>query len=68
LFLEDFDLEEFCRVLQSVVPKVEVVPVTDRTERARNPDPTLVSETDFNRAITQYCCCCSITGCNLPTG
>ena len=63
LFLEDFDLEEFCGVLQRVVPKLRIIPVLDRSQRAQNPDPTLVSEAAFNKAITQYCCACSITGC-----
>ena len=65
MFLEDFDLEEFCAVLQRVVPKVRIIPVSDRSQHAHNLDPNLVSEAAFNQAVTRYCCACSITGCNL---
>lgn len=65
LFLEDFDLIDFCGVLQRVVPDVEIVPITDPGKHAHNPDPTLVSEAEFEAAIVQYCGACSITGCHL---
>lgn len=65
MFLEDFDLGDFCRVLQRVVPHVEVVAVTDPSQRAQNANPKLVSKAAFEQAITQYCCACSITGCHF---
>ena len=51
----DFDLEEFCEVLQGKVPEVEIVPVTDLKESAVNRDPSLVSESVLNEALGEYC-------------
>lgn len=51
----DFDLEDFCEVLQGKVPEVEVVPVTERTEQAVNLDPHLISESVFYEALGEYC-------------
>jgi hypothetical protein len=52
---EDFDLEDFCEVLQGKVPEVEIVPVSDPSEAAVNRDPNLVSEHVFNEALGEYC-------------
>ncbi len=52
---EDFDLEEFCEVLQGKVPEVEIVPVTDPDETALNFDPSLVGEHAFAEALGEYC-------------
>lgn len=65
LFLEDFDLEQFCQVLQRLVPGIRIVPVLDSTRHARNPNPTLVSQSVFDAAITKYCTACTLTGCSL---
>jgi hypothetical protein len=51
----DFDLEEFCEVLQGKVPEVEIVPVSDPKERAFNPAASLVSDAVFNEALGEYC-------------
>jgi hypothetical protein len=52
---QDFDLEEFCEVLQGKVSEVEIVPVTDPKERALNLDPSLVSDAVFDEALGEYC-------------
>ena len=53
---EDFDLEEFCEVLQGkVTAEVEIVPVTDSGGEARNRDRALVSEGVFREALGEYC-------------
>ena len=51
----DFDLEEFCEVLQGKVPEAEIVPVIDPQERANNLAPSLVSDTVFCEALGEYC-------------
>ena len=51
----DFDLEEFCEVLQGKVPELEIVPVLDPQERATNLDPLLVPDTVFTEALGEYC-------------
>jgi hypothetical protein len=53
---EDFDLEEFCEVLQGkVAAEVEIVPVADPAGEARNRDRALVSEAVFREALGEYC-------------
>jgi hypothetical protein len=52
---QDFDLEEFCEVLQGKVPELEIVAVTDPRERALNLDPSLVSHAVFDEALGEYC-------------
>jgi hypothetical protein len=52
---EDFDLEEFCEVLQGKVADVEIVPYTEAPEGAYNPDPGLISDAAFNEALGEYC-------------
>ncbi len=52
---DDFDLEEFCEVLQGKVPELEIVPVTDLKEVAFNRDPSLVTDAVFNEALGEYC-------------
>jgi hypothetical protein len=53
---EDFDLEEFCEVLQGkVTAEVEIVPVTDPASAVRNLDRNLVSEAVFCEALGEYC-------------
>ena len=51
----DFDLEDFCEVLQGKLSGVEVVPVTDANGRAVNRDPSLVPDTVFTEALGEYC-------------
>jgi hypothetical protein len=52
---QDFDLEDFCEVLQGKVPDVEIVPVADPKERALNLDTHLVSQQVFDEALGEYC-------------
>jgi hypothetical protein len=53
---EDFDLEEFCEVLQGKVQEdIEVVAVTDPAAGAMNFDPTLIHAHVFNEALGEYC-------------
>ena len=51
----DFDLEDFCEVLQGKVPEVEIIPVNDPEERAINPAGSLISDAVFHEALGQYC-------------
>lgn len=51
----DFDLEEFCEVLQGKIPDVEIVPATGEFERAINPNPQLVHPHLFHEALGEYC-------------
>jgi hypothetical protein len=50
----DFDLEDFCEVLQGRLTGVEIVPVLDPKQRAANFDHTLVNDTVFREALTSY--------------
>lgn len=52
----DFDLEEFCEVLQGKVSDIEIVPVTDDMNGAEalNADPGLVSDAILNEALGEY--------------
>jgi len=53
---EDFDLEDFCEVLQGKVGgEVEVVPVEVPAGDALNLDPHLVSPGVFHEALGEYC-------------
>lgn len=51
----DFDLEDFCEVLQGKVPNVEIVPITEPMEHAINRDSSLVSASVFDEALGEYC-------------
>jgi hypothetical protein len=51
----EFDLEDFCEVLQGKVPGVEIVPVSDPNEEAVNRDPDLVPPAVFDEALGEYC-------------
>lgn len=51
---EDFDLDEFCEVLQGKLCGVEVVPVSDPDQEAYNRDPDLVSDNVFHEALGEY--------------
>ena len=51
----DFDLEDFCEVLQGKVPEIEIVPITDPKERVVNLDPSLVTPAVFNESLGEYC-------------
>jgi hypothetical protein len=52
---EDFDLEEFCEVLQGKVQDdIEVVAVTEPGEGAVNYDPALIGAHVFNEALGEY--------------
>lgn len=50
----DFELEDFCEVLQGKLDNVEVVPVTEPNESAINRDPNLVLESVFLEALGEY--------------
>ena len=52
---EDFDLEEFCEVLQGKLPDVEVVPALEFTAGVYNREPQLISEQVFYEALGEYC-------------
>ena len=52
---EEFDLEEFCEVLQGKVSDVEIIPVAEPAQRAVNPAPSLVPEAVLNEALGEYC-------------
>jgi hypothetical protein len=53
---EDFDLEDFCEVLQGkVAGDIEVVPVTEPSASTVNRDSTLVSQHVFLEALGEYC-------------
>jgi hypothetical protein len=52
---EDFDLEEFCEVLQGkVTAEVEIVPVPGPPGEVSNRDHSLVSEAVFREALGEY--------------
>ena len=51
---EDFDLEEFCELLQGKLCDVEVVPVIDPEDRAFNRCPDLVSDAVFLEALGEF--------------
>ena len=51
----DFELEDFCEVLQGKLSGVEVVAVTEAGEHAVNRDPSLVPDTVFAEALGEYC-------------
>ena len=51
----DFDLEDFCEVLQGKLSGVEVVAVSEADESALNRDPSLVPDTVFTEALGEYC-------------
>jgi len=51
----DFDLEDFCEVLQGKLSGVEVVAVSEADESAMNRDPSLVSDAVFTEALGEYC-------------
>ena len=51
----DFDLEDFCEVLQGKVSEIEIVPITDPKEHAVNLDPSLVTQAVFNESLGEYC-------------
>jgi hypothetical protein len=52
----DFDLEDFCEVLQGKLTDIEIVPVTDSLDGAKglNPAPGLVSDAILNEALGEY--------------
>jgi hypothetical protein len=55
---DDFDLAEFCEVLQGKLQDdIEVVPIDEPGQHAVNRDPTLVSEAAFREALGEYCHC-----------
>lgn len=51
----DFDLEDFCEVLQGKLHGVEVVALTDTNDTAFNRDPSLVPDRIFTEALGEYC-------------
>ncbi len=52
---EDFDLEDFCEVLQRKVPEMEIVPVAEPDEPAVNRGGSLLSDSVWNEALGEYC-------------
>jgi hypothetical protein len=50
----EFELDDFCEVLQGKLDSVEIVPVSDPGEQARNRDPLLVPESVFFEALGEY--------------
>jgi hypothetical protein len=50
----DFDLEDFCEVLQGKVSEVEIVPMSNPNGHAVNLDPSLVSASVFDEALGEY--------------
>jgi len=50
----DFELEDFCEILQGKLDTIEVVPVTEPGESAINRDPNLVLESVFLEALGEY--------------
>lgn len=50
----DFELEDFCELLQGKLDNIEVVPVTEPGEPAINRDPDLVLESVFLEALGEY--------------
>jgi hypothetical protein len=51
----DFDLEEFCEVLQGKAGDVEIVPAVGEYEGLAHPCSTLVHPHLLNEAIGEYC-------------
>jgi len=52
---EDFDLDDFCEVLQGKLDEdVEVVAINEEDLPSDNMDPDLVSEAIFNEAMGEY--------------
>lgn len=53
----EFDLEDFCEVLQGKVSDIEIVPVTDSFEGARglNADSDLLGDAIVYEALGEYC-------------
>ncbi len=50
----EFELEEFCEVLQGKLDGIEVVPVSEPAQLANNRDPALVLESVFLEALGEY--------------
>ncbi|MBT5925432.1 MAG: hypothetical protein HOH33_02305 [Verrucomicrobia bacterium] len=52
---DDFDLDDFCEVLQGKLDEdVEVVAIVDSEETSSNLDPDLVSDAIFTEALGEY--------------
>lgn len=52
----EFDLEEFCEVLQGkVAADIEIVPLTSAPAAAANRDANLVPQAVFLEALGEYC-------------
>ena len=51
----DFDLDDFCEVLQGKLPDIEVVPVSEDNESAVNRCQTLIPDSIFYEALGEYC-------------
>ncbi len=50
----EFDLGDFCEVLQGKLDDVEVIPVTEPESEAVNRDEDLVPEAVFYEALGEY--------------
>lgn len=50
----EFDLDDFCEVLQGKLDDVEVVPVSEPDTTATNRDHHLVTESVFLEALGEY--------------
>lgn len=51
---ENFNLYEFCELLQKLVPAIEVVPVLNQTCRPAGANQELVSPSTFDQALVHY--------------
>jgi hypothetical protein len=51
----DFDLDDFCEILQGKLGDVEVVPVTAPEERACHRGSQILSDSVFHEALGEYC-------------
>ncbi len=52
---DDFELDEFCEVLQGKLADIEVVPVSDFAANDYNRSTALVSDAVFLEALGEYC-------------
>jgi hypothetical protein len=50
----EFELDDFCEVLQGKLDSVEIVPVSDPGDLALNRDPKLVPQSVFFEALGEY--------------
>jgi hypothetical protein len=51
----EFDLEDFCEVLQRKVADIEIVPAVGMAANLANRDNRLIHPHVFNEALGEYC-------------